>query len=444
MTENIKSEIPPHPPRSKGGPRGGVALLWDESFLWGLMAYRALKSCGLPFDLIRAEDIKNGALNKYKMLFVPGGWASNKIKALEETGVMAIREFVSDGGSYLGFCGGAGLATTGKDGIGLLNIKRRPTKERVPSFSGRIELNVNDHPLWNDRNASSVMRNELKEKNSSLITHHSSRIFHAWWPSQFIVEDKNIKILATYGDALPDAFSSDLYVGDVGSDSRWAELEKVYQINLNPNRLKNEPAVIEGRYGTGNVVLSLVHFDTPEDVNGQKVLVNLWKYLAGEQNSAHDRKHAIPEEKTCELSRFHAFELFTMCSDLIALGERNFLWFWRNSMLLQWRRGVRGLEHNTLYIMMKEIAEIKRRGVLQSAPAVDRLKDMLVPFVEKAKKLLLLERHALQKGHITYERCDDPEIRELRVELFSESKSHGGKFKELIDEVDRVLFTMLT
>ena len=37
------------------------------------------------------------------------------------------------GGSYLGFCGGAGLATM--DGMGLLNVKRKPTKERVPSLS---------------------------------------------------------------------------------------------------------------------------------------------------------------------------------------------------------------------------------------------------------------------------------------------------------------------
>jgi hypothetical protein len=401
-----------------------TAFLWDESFLWGLMAYKALKGLGLPFDLIKAEDIKTGALNNYKMLFVPGGWASNKIKALGETGTMAIRNFVSDGGSYLGFCGGAGLATTGKDGIGLLNIKRRPTKERVPSFSGRIELNVNEHPIWGGGKA--------------CLT---PAIFHAWWPSQFIVEDENMRILATYGDPLPDAFSSDLNVGDVESDSRWEELEKVYQINLNPNRLKNEPAVIEGTYGKGKVILSLVHFDTPDDHNGQQVLLNLWEYLAGEKTDITN--DPVKNSVNPGVGARRAVPL-QICADLISVGERNFLWFWRNSMLLQWRRGVRGLEYNTLYIMMKEITELKSRGVLQYTPTAGRLQDLLVPFIEKAKRLLLLERYALQKGHITYERCDDPEIQELRVELFSESKSHGGKFKELIDEVDRLLFLLLT
>ena len=38
------------------------ALLWDESFLWGVMAWRAIKEAGLPFDLLRAEDIRDGGL----------------------------------------------------------------------------------------------------------------------------------------------------------------------------------------------------------------------------------------------------------------------------------------------------------------------------------------------------------------------------------------------
>ncbi len=431
----------------------GVAFLWDESFIWGLMAYRALKGLGLPFDLIKAEDIKTGALNEYKMLFVPGGWASNKGKALGDSGLKAIREFVENGGNYLGFCGGAGLATEAKGGIGLLNVRRRPTRERVPSFSGRIRLNLNEHSIWNGILESGVKGQELGEKkgelNSSLTTHPSNLIFHAWWPSQFIVEDNSIKTLAAYGDALTDAFSSDLNVGDVESGSRWEELEAVYQINLNPERLKYEPAVIEGTYGKGKVILSLVHFDTPDDANGQHVLLNLWEYLAGGHNSAQDRRRASTKEKTSDLSRFHAFELFTICSELISLGERNFLWFWRNSMLLQWRRGVRGLEYNTLYIMMKEISvrldHQSRKGITQDIDnCIDNTKVLLEPFVEKAKNLLLLERYALQKGHITYERCDDPEIQKLRGELFSESKSHGGMFKELVNEIDKLLFLLLT
>ena len=120
-------------------------------------------------------------------------------------------------------------------------------------------------------------------------------------------------------------------------------------------------------------------------------------------------------------------------------------------MLLQWRRGVRGLEYNTLYIMMKEIDEIMRSRSTELGaesgdeikPAAERISGLLVPFIEKAKKLLLLERQALQKGHITYEKCDDPGIKKIRSELFADSKSYGGMFKELIDEIDGVLLPLL-
>ena len=79
-----------------------AAFLWDESFLWGLMAYKALKANGLPFELIRAEDIKKGCLKNYAMLFVPGGWASNKLKPLGDKGIKEIKslcvtaEIISD------------------------------------------------------------------------------------------------------------------------------------------------------------------------------------------------------------------------------------------------------------------------------------------------------------------------------------------------------------
>ena len=148
------------------------------------MAYKALKANGLSFELIRAEDVKKGRLKNYAMLFVPGGWASNKLKPLGNTGIAEIKKFVRNGGNYLGFCGGAGLATL--DGIGLLNIKRKPTKQRVPSFSGRIHLNITKHPIWKylEQSAASHQLSAV----SKLIPNPQSPIpiFNAWWPSQFL------------------------------------------------------------------------------------------------------------------------------------------------------------------------------------------------------------------------------------------------------------------
>ena len=426
MKTNLKSDIE----NRKPGEAPRAAILWDESFLWGLMAYNAVKANGLSFDLIRSEDVRNGGLKKYSLLFVPGGWASNKVKELGEAGVSEIKRFVREGGAYLGFCGGAGLATM--DGIGLLPVKRRPTRDRVPSFSGRIRLDTFDHALWQGI---------------------SDPVFNAWWPSQFVV-DEGVAVLAVYGTALPDSFSSDINVGDAEASGGWANLERLYQINLDPKRLLGEPAVIEGRFGMGKVLLSLVHFDSPEDMNGPTAMKNLWRYLTGECVT-EDTGHGIHDKKSAESSILHhgliseptrAISVMkSAVDDLINLGERNFLWYWRNPMLLQWRRGVRGLEYCTLYIMVKEIARLLslerlERLISEGDMSVDRVMD----FVDKAKKLLLLERYAMQSSHITYERCEVPEIQALREELFSRSKSHGGLFKEIIGQIDRMLYAALS
>ncbi len=435
-----------------------VAFLWDESFLWGLMAYKALKACNLSFELIRSDNIKNGELKNYRMLFVPGGWASNKIKALGEEGISEIKKFVNKGGNYLGFCGGAGLATL--DGIGLLNIKRMPTKQRVPSFSGRIQLNISEHAIFTPSPLHPFTPSPIHPFTHSPIHPFTyspihpftpSPIFYAWWPSQFLVDDKTIKILATYGDALPDSFSSDLNVGDVEANGGWSELEDIYKINLNPRRLKDAPSVVEGNFGKGKVILSLIHFDTPEDENGAKVLKNLWEYLAEQSNRTAEQQDIkgkiIPHENYCSTALLHCCtDIEAAVDDLINLGIRNFLWFWRNPMFLQWRRGVRGLEYCTLYVMIKEIAEIikKQQSEVSSQQSdLNKIKNLLMPFTEKAKQLLILERYAMQNGHITYEKCDDPKIQEMRTELFGNSKSYGGLFKKLIDEIDRILYMLL-
>lgn len=406
----------------------GTALLWDESFLWGIMAYNALSSAGLDFDLIRASQIKAGCLEGYKAIFVPGGWASNKLKALGEEGARAIRDFVRDGGTYIGLCGGAGLATL--DGIGLVPVRRMATKDRVPSFSGRMRIGVNSHILWEGV---------------------SDPVFHVWWPSQFLIEDKGVNVIALYLEAMPDSFSSDLNITDAESVSGWTELEQIYGINLDPKRMMGEPAAIECGYGKGRVLLSLLHFDTPGDANGALVLNNLKRYINGGDETPDSG--GISGIETMPVYGLDATdpdiqktisEMVTVAYDIIELGERNFLWFWRNPMLLQWRRGVRGLEYCTLYIMLKEAADLLKKGRFGPesglSERLNSIKRLLLPFARKAKRLLLLERFAMQKGHITYERCDDPEIQALRNELFSGSKSYSGLFKNIIDRIDEIVF----
>lgn len=424
-----------------------VALLWDESFLWGVVSYKALKGAGLPFRLIRADDVRAGVLTECAALFVPGGWASNKIRALGELGVSSIRQFVKEGGTYIGFCGGAGLATS--DGLGLLDARRKPTIQRVPSYGGRIRLRLRDDPLWQGID---------------------DPVFHAWWPSQLAVGD-GVSVLATYGEALADAFSSDLNVGDALSSGGWEELEAYYGINLDPRRMLDEPSVVRCEYGRGTVLLSLIHFDSPGDSNGVVVLRNLWKLIDGETSlqtahqvpSCHSEPSPSPLVETRPCLARTATELKETVDDLIQLGSRNFLWFEQGPFMLQWRRGVRGLEYCTLKVLMDELTRLisgtgaakcagpmappffRTEQIAASAETqLDRIREILLPFVDEARLLLLLERRAMEREKLTFKETGDPRIQKMRERLFSTSKSHGGLFKEVIDLMDALLYMLLT
>ena len=144
---------------------------------------------------------------------------------------------------------------------------------------------------------------------------------------------------------------------------------------------------------------------------------------------------------------------------LIDLGVRNFLWFPRNRFILQWRRGVRGLEYCTLKVLMDEIAGIVAAAPGYPAPAHDgkdtghiaalaegRLAaaaEWLFPFIDDARTLLVLERQAMTTERLTFDESSDPTRRAMRAKLFSSAKSHGGMFKKVIDSLDSVLYGLL-
>ena len=381
---------------------GKAALLWDESFLWGLMLFRALKRQGLAFDLVRSEEVRQGALASYRALVVPGGWASNKIKALQPAGVEAVKGFVAGGGSYFGICGGAGLAVA--DSIGLLDVSRRKLAERVPSLSGEVVVGLAAHPLWHGI---------------------QDPTFTVWWPSQFL-PGPGCRSLARFVRATGDAYSADLNVGDM-PESGWQEAEELYGINLQPEKMADDPLVLEGTYGPGRVILSLLHFDTPGSASGARALANLWSYL-GLGAIVPDPAAGGPAPRGA---------VYDTVRDLHLFGLRNFLWFERSG-LIQWRRGIRGLEYHTLYALVAELASLGAGEELRA------LGDEIAEFVRLAKRLLILERLALQRGEtITFARTKDEEIKTLRARMFADSKSYGGWFKSLLDRLDAALYQRL-
>ena len=121
------------------------------------------------------------------------------------------------------------------------------------------------------------------------------------------------------------------------------------------------------------------------------------------------------------------------------------MWF-REGWTIRWRRGIRGLEYFTLYELVKELARrVGRSGMPEGRPGgIESLIVELRGFTEKAERLLLLERRALQRGEpLTFSKASDPEMAGLRAQLFSSAKSHGGEFKKVLEKVDGILYGYL-
>ncbi|MEJ2365492.1 MAG: hypothetical protein P8075_04110 [Deltaproteobacteria bacterium] len=421
---------------------GRVALLWDKSFLWGLLAVRTFRDLGFSFDLLRATDVKTGALANYQLLIVPGGWASLRSQKLGVGGREELQRYVYKGGAYLGICGGAGLALQVDEGLALVPVTRKPITDRLPNFSGSIRVRqAGLHPLW--------------------WCLQGEEVFHVWWPSQFhIVKPDNIRILGRYGQPESDFSVSDLKVW-AGRD--WTQLEEAYQINLDPERIINEPAVIEGRYGEGRVLLSYPHLETPGDAAGNLALFNIWYDLlnntvvgdGGPSPGVGPLTIREVDGKGLEQIRKIARE----ARSLIALGEKHNLWSWRNSWLLQWKRGVRGAEFGTIYVLLDALADELERtrtvAIVSDTPhsaemgkRFDILEELWRQFCHKGYALLEEDGRRvngeidLNSGELT------PRLRTLLKEIFNcvqcyGSKSYGGLYRQLLDHLDSLLLGAL-
>ncbi len=66
----------------------------------------------LVYTRVEGEDIRSGTLEEYDVLLHPGGSGSKQAKGLEEVGRDRVRQFIGQGGGYVGICAGAYLASS--------------------------------------------------------------------------------------------------------------------------------------------------------------------------------------------------------------------------------------------------------------------------------------------------------------------------------------------
>jgi hypothetical protein len=417
-----------------------VAILWDQSLVWGLICIDTLERLGIPHHLLSGRDVAGGALGSYRVLLVPGGWATHKVRALGELGRHRLEAFITGGGGYLGFCGGAGMALSPPPSLGIVPLERMALSDRLPNASGHVVVRgIPGHRAWAG----------LPEILPLSI----------WWPSQFAWHPlPHTFPLATYLSPGEDFTIADLSYSDLKQlDVPWNEWECAYGINLNPVRLMGQPAMMEIRRGKGKLILSYPHLETPGDAMGNRLLANILAYLSdsGSPWMPAGRPHPVPPGLSYDrppaqaLSRLRAS--LEMVEELIHFGERNLLWSWRNPWLLQWRRGLRGLEYSMLAVVMRRVFEEARACAVPGDGEGDglwleisrRLERDARDFCRMAARLLIEEKVAIQGGQLSKLGSVNPTVDRLRRELFGEKMSHSGLCGALFDRLDRMLLDLL-
>lgn len=412
-----------------------IAVLANQSLVWGLICRETLNTLGIPACFLDATDIRKGALDRHRVLLVPGGWATHKLHALGAQGKKAVTRFIETGGGYLGFCGGAGLALSSSGLLNLVPVKRLSLEQRLPNISGPVWIAPqSSHPAWND------------------LPH--SLPASIWWPSQFRLPiASGVSVLASYQAVAADFQVADLPLGDLRDMTGsipWAAWESHYGINLNPERLAGQPAILEARYGKGCVVLSYPHLETPGELWANRLFRNLLRYL-DRQAAGSGRQTAGSTDTTrdtdfpCTGSLYHLRSSRCTIDDLIEFGTRHLLWNRRNSWLLNWRRGLRGLEYGTLAVTSQFLCE-HLEPLVDHAQATSRwlqpareLDICMTDFCRLAKRLLLEEKVSTQSAVLSKVGNVNAAVDDLRCRLFGTRMNHGGLSRDLLDRIDRLL-----
>jgi hypothetical protein len=323
-------------------------------------------------------------------------------------------------------------------GLGLVPIERMPVSGRLPSASGSVWIRMESpHPAWKD----------LPQTIPVSI----------WWPSQFKWEPSPATLcLGSYWKGGDDFCVADLPIFDIESeDVAWPHWEECYGINLDPGRLLGHPAIIEVRSGKGRLVLSYPHLETPGDYWGHRLFYNLLSFLDLEA-SRHCGQEQHPEGPP---ARFltppgsHALRSLQRAREaadaLIEFGERHLFWNWRTHWLLNWRRGIRGLEYGSLAVALRSLAaEASRPGGVPGdpdpwlGPAV-LIEEHVLSFCALARRLLLEEKLATQNGALTKLGSVNDTVDDLRGRLFGHSMNHGGVCQSLFDRIEDLLLHLL-
>ena len=414
-----------------------INILWDSSHIWGLMAYRAIKTQKLPCRLIKAKDIGHllaspETKSTYPMLLiVPGGNARLKANALGPKGLESIRSFVACGGIYLGLCGGAGLAlqhATPSLGLNLCPWERKPYLDRLQHLaSGHVLAQITPNGL------------------SPSIFHNQSIALPVWWPGRFSHNDNpNVTILAKAQRQGDDFWLGDLELKTI-PDNFFHIWQEEYGVNLSADFLENTPLIISGQYHLGQYVLSYSHLETPASPEANIFLAHLFDQLINIKINAHipawdlsQRPRYLPNDN--DLSPL--ITTLKIVRDLFSLGVEQHLFFQRTPWLYGWRNGVAGAQlnslHTAIFTLLDQPISLAAKNYWQTVkPEFRRDLDL---FWHSATENLLTTRVAKALDQGLPPMISQQDLKNRSRAIFGSPLDGGGILAKLLDVIEEMIF----
>ena len=201
-----------------------IALLtWSGALL--SVVEKMFEYMGFDVETVSGGEIKFGALKDFDILVCPGG-SGSPFDDLGTNGINRIRNFIEDGGGYLGICAGALYASDYFVWKGVPSFEPPFDEEIVMGESMNFDLfpGVGYFPIEEISVNTAMTKINIVDRahpvTDSLPDH--MHVFYAQGPYLEPHEDANVTILATY---------------DVTGD----------------------PAIVAFQYGRGRVLLSGIH-----------------------------------------------------------------------------------------------------------------------------------------------------------------------------------------
>ncbi|MFW5488981.1 MAG: BPL-N domain-containing protein [Desulfovibrio sp.] len=439
-----------------------IQVLWDDSHIWGLLVLKALQAWNVPMRLVRGADVAGGCLvsGRPGLLVVPGGNARRKAQTLGHEGVQAVRDFVSGGGNYLGFCGGAGLGLS-DGGLKLCPWCRKPFESRLQHLvSGHMRVRPNlEHELTPDffsggpaDGADTLPEAVAEPPADDTMPVSSDQIgsltLPVWWPSRFAPDgDSGLSVLATYDVPDEDFWVADMRLADLPEPalSLW---EEQYGIRLRPDFMCGQPCLVQGEYGKGRYVLSYAHLETPASPQANGWLAFLLAELGGLRDHPEGGAEVPEWNLRLEPKIWEDPTLLSACTCLqgiIAQGTDHFLLFERNSWLMGWRRGLPGLAINSLYALVRYcLSQDPGNAALQYwRENSETFAALMREFCAGVSGYLLAERLDMALSHSPQAVCMTG-LKEQRRALFGPPPSSGGIYGQMQALLEELVFFMVS